>query len=53
MTLAVPLSTVEVRCVTCGYGISTSAALPACPMCRKSVSEFGRGRGATSELPVR
>jgi rubrerythrin len=53
MTLTVPLPTVAFRCVTCGYGISMSGSLPACPMCQKSVWEFTRDRSATSDSPAR
>ena len=51
MTLTVPLSTVEFRCVTCGYGISMSGALPACPMCQNSEWEFAHNGSATPEPP--
>lgn len=36
---ALPLELTEFRCAACGYGISVSGALPACPMCRTTTWE--------------
>ena len=51
MTLVIPPTTVEFRCVACGYGISMSGALPACPMCQGSDWEPAHTGSATPEPP--